>query len=62
MMNKKTAYNERFHATAAVAPQTILCGNECLYPVATIVEAVTSQSSGHEKYIFCQNRTKAKCK
>ena len=29
---------------AAVAPQTILCGNERLYPAGSVVEAATTPS------------------
>jgi len=43
--NKKcTAYNVRFGVMAAVAPQTILCGNERLYPAGSLVEAATTPS------------------
>ena len=39
-----TAYNGRFGVMAAVAPQTILCGNERLYPAGSSVEAATTPS------------------
>ena len=41
---KATAYNGRFGVMAAVAPQTILCGNERLYPAGSSVEAATTPS------------------
>ena len=37
-------YNARFGATAAVTPQTILSEIQRYYPVASVVEAATSQS------------------
>ena len=36
--------NGRFGVMAAVTPQTILCGNERLYPAGTVVEAATTPS------------------
>jgi len=35
---EKTAYNERFHASGGVFPQTVLCGFESLSPARTFVE------------------------
>ena len=43
-IQKMPAANERFGATAAVTPQTILWEIERYYPAATVVEAATSQS------------------
>jgi len=40
----KPAYNERFCKMAAVAPQTILYGNERLYLAGSLVEAATTPS------------------
>ena len=34
--------NGRFDVMAAVTPQTILCGNERLYPAGSSVEAATT--------------------
>ena len=46
---RKTDINERtpngkFGVMAAVAPQTILCGNERLYPAGSSVDAATTPS------------------
>ena len=41
---KMPADNGRFGVMAAVAPQTILCGNERLYPAGSSVEAATTPS------------------
>ena len=38
------AYNGRFGVMAAVPPQTILYGNERLYPAGGVVEAATTPS------------------
>jgi len=38
------SHNMRFGVMAAVAPQTILCGNERLYPAGSLVEAATTPS------------------
>ena len=38
------AGNGRFGVMAAVAPRTILCGNERLYPAGSSVEAATTPS------------------
>jgi len=38
------AANVRFGVMAAVAPRTILCGNERLYPAGSLVEAATTPS------------------
>ena len=40
----RAAYNGRFGVMAAVAPQTILCGNERLYPAGSVVGAATMPS------------------
>ena len=42
--NKTPAPNGRFGVMAAVAPRTILYGNERLYPAASVVEAATTPS------------------
>ena len=42
--SEATAYNERFGVMAAVAPRTILCGNERLYPAGSSVGAATTPS------------------
>ena len=36
--------NGRFGVMAEVPPQTILCGNERLYPAGSVVEAATTPS------------------
>ena len=41
---KKTTDNGRFGVMAAVAPQTILCEFESLYPAGSLVEAATTPS------------------
>ena len=41
---KTPAGNGRFGVMAAVAPQTILCGNERLYPAGSVVGAATTPS------------------
>ena len=41
---KCTTANGRFDVMAAVAPRTILCGNERLYPAGSSVEAATTPS------------------
>ena len=43
-MSKSPAANGRFGVMAAVAPQTILCGNERLYPAGSVVGAATTPS------------------
>jgi len=57
--NRKTAYNGRFGVMAALAPQTILCGNERLYPAGNLVEAATTPSrwdvSGNARTVRCDN-------
>ena len=39
-----TAGNGRFGVMAAVTLRTILCGNECLHPAGSLVEAATTPS------------------
>ena len=43
-MKRTPAPNGRFGVMAAVAPQTILCGNERLHPAGSSVEAATTPS------------------
>ena len=43
-IKKCTATNGRFGVMAAVTPQTILCGNERLYPAGSLVGAATTPS------------------
>ena len=44
MMSEAPTDNGRFGVMAAVVPQTILCGNERLYPAGSSVEAATTPS------------------
>ena len=41
--------DERFDVMAAVAPQTILCGNKRLYPAGSLEEAATTPSRSDEE-------------
>jgi len=41
---KTPAFNGRFGVMAAVAPRTILCRNERLYPAGSLVGAATTPS------------------
>jgi len=43
-MNRNTDYNGRFGVMVAVAPQTILCGNERLYSAGSSVGVATTPS------------------
>jgi len=54
---KCPAYNGRFGVMAAVAPQTILCGNERLYPAGSVVEAATTPSRWD---VVCKRRERGR--
>ena len=51
--DKCTTANGRFGVMAAVAPRTILCGNERLYPAGSVVGAATTPSRWD---VICKRR------